>query len=144
MHETDGLIGTAKELGVAHVAFSPLGHGWVVDEFNHNSPDDYAEDDFRRAAPKFQGEYFYKSRAIIEEIKKLAARKGCPTSQIALAWVGSQEMVAILNTTKSRWLEENWASRDMDLMSEEKNQMRKVIDTAKPLGDQHSSTHQAM
>jgi aryl-alcohol dehydrogenase-like predicted oxidoreductase len=48
VHETDGLIETAKELGVAYVAYSPLGHGWLVDNFDYNSPDDFAPDDFRR------------------------------------------------------------------------------------------------
>lgn len=47
-HEQDGLIETAKELGIAFVAFSPLGHGWLVDDFPFNSPDEFAPDDFRR------------------------------------------------------------------------------------------------
>lgn len=48
LHETDGLIDTAKELGIAYVAYSPLGHGWLVDDFPYKSPDDFAPDDFRR------------------------------------------------------------------------------------------------
>jgi aryl-alcohol dehydrogenase-like predicted oxidoreductase len=48
LHETNGLIETAKELGVAFVAFSPLGHGWLVDNFKYKSPDEFAPDDFRR------------------------------------------------------------------------------------------------
>lgn len=48
LHETDGLIDTAKELGIAYVAYSPLGHGWLVDDFPYKSPDDFATDDFRR------------------------------------------------------------------------------------------------
>lgn len=48
LHETDGLIDAAKELGVAYVAYSPLGHGWLVDDFPYKSPDDFAPDDFRR------------------------------------------------------------------------------------------------
>lgn len=48
LHETDGLIETAKELGVAYVAYSPLGHGWLVDNFDYKTPDDFAPDDFRR------------------------------------------------------------------------------------------------
>ena len=48
IHETDGLIETAKELGVAYVAYSPLGHGWLVDDFPFKTPDDFAPDDFRR------------------------------------------------------------------------------------------------
>lgn len=49
VHETDGLIDTARELGVAYVAYSPLGHGWLVDNFDYKSPDDFSEGDFRRS-----------------------------------------------------------------------------------------------
>jgi aryl-alcohol dehydrogenase-like predicted oxidoreductase len=50
IHETDGLIDTAKELGVAYVAYSPLGHGWLVDDFDYKSPEEFAPDDFRRSS----------------------------------------------------------------------------------------------
>ncbi|KLO94654.1 related to pyridoxine 4-dehydrogenase [Fusarium fujikuroi] len=144
LHETDGLIDTAKELGIAYVAYSPLGHGWLVDDFPYKSPDDFAPDDFRRTVPKFQGENFYKNKAIVEEIKKLAVRKGCTLTQIALAWVASQGMIAIPGTTKAHRLEENWASRNVDLTEEEKAEMRRIIDSAKPQGNRYSATHQAM
>lgn len=144
VHETDDLINTAKELGVAYVAYSPLGHGWLVDEFNYKSPDDFAPDDFRRKSPKFQGENFYKNRAIVEEIKKLAARNGCKISQIALAWVASQGLIPIAGTTKASRLEENWASRDIVLTKEDKLEMRRIIDAAKPHGNRYGPAHQAM
>jgi len=48
VHETDGLIEATRELGVAYVAYSPLGHGWLVDDFPFKTPDDFAPDDFRR------------------------------------------------------------------------------------------------
>ncbi|BCR83225.1 uncharacterized protein ACHE_10627A [Aspergillus chevalieri] len=48
LHVTDGLINTCKGLGVAFVAYSPLGHGWLVDNCDFsNSPEDFAPDDFR-------------------------------------------------------------------------------------------------
>ncbi|KGO70010.1 Aldo/keto reductase [Penicillium expansum] len=144
IHETDGLIGTAKELDIAYVAYSPLGHGWLVDNFDYKSPDDFAPDDFRRNSPKFQGENFFKNLAIVEEIKKLAARKGCKISQIALAWVASQGMIPIPGTTKAARLEENWASRDIELSAEEKQEMRNIIDAAKPHGSRYGPVHQAM
>jgi aryl-alcohol dehydrogenase-like predicted oxidoreductase len=53
VHETDGLIEACKELGVAYVAYSPLGHGWLVDNFDYKSPDDFAPDDFRRSCQCF-------------------------------------------------------------------------------------------
>ncbi|KAJ5782350.1 hypothetical protein N7457_004124 [Penicillium paradoxum] len=144
LHETDGLIETAKELGVAYVAYSPLGHGWLVDNFDYKSPDDFAPDDFRRKVPKFQGENFYKNQAIVEQIKKIASRKGCKISQVALAWVASQGLIAIPGTTKATRLEENWASRDISLTEEEKQEMRKIIDAAKPHGNRYSPAQQAL
>ncbi|KAI1376202.1 NADP-dependent oxidoreductase domain-containing protein [Hypoxylon crocopeplum] len=144
LHETDGLIETAKELGVAYVAYSPLGHGWLVDNFDYNSPDDFAPDDFRRTSPKFQGENFYKNKAIVSQIKTLASRKGCTVAQIALAWVAAQGMIAIPGTTKVKRLEENWASRDIDFTDEEKQMMRKLVDDAKPAGSRYSAASQAL
>lgn len=54
VHETDGLIEAAKELDIAYVAYSPLGHGWLVDNSEFKSPDDFAPDDFRRTCESFQ------------------------------------------------------------------------------------------
>ncbi|KAF7557000.1 hypothetical protein G7Z17_g1001 [Cylindrodendrum hubeiense] len=144
LHETNGLIETAKELGVAFVAFSPLGHGWLVDDFEFKSPDDFAPDDFRRTVPKFQGENFYKNKAIVDEIKQLATAKGCTVAQIALAWVAAQGLIAIPGTTKATRLEENWASRDIVLTEEELKAMRKIVDDAKPVGERFAPIFQSM
>ncbi|KAL2066747.1 hypothetical protein VTL71DRAFT_2819 [Oculimacula yallundae] len=144
LHETDGLIDTARELGVAYVAYSPLGHGWLVDDFPYKSPDDFAADDFRRTVPKFQGQNFYTNLAIVREIQKLAQRKGCTIGQIALAWVAAQNMIAIPGTTKAHRLVENFASRDVELSEDEKKEMRRIVDQAKPEGNRYSETHQSM
>lgn len=53
LHERDGLIDTARELNIPYVAFSPLGHGWLVDDFPYQSPDDFAPDDFRKTCMSF-------------------------------------------------------------------------------------------
>lgn len=144
VHETDDLIATAKELGVAFVAFSPLGHGWLVDNFDYNSPDDFAKDDFRRSSPKFQGENFYKNKAIVEEIKKLAERKRCSTAQLALAWVASQGMIPIAGTTKPGRLEENWGAREVVFSEEELKEMRRIVDEAKVEGNRYGEAHQKL
>lgn len=48
LHEDDGLIPTARELDIAFVAYDPLGHGWLVDDFPYQTPDDFNSDDYRR------------------------------------------------------------------------------------------------
>ncbi|KAH7096051.1 NADP-dependent oxidoreductase domain-containing protein [Paraphoma chrysanthemicola] len=144
LHETDGLIAAAKQLNIAYIAYSPLGHGWLVDNFDYASPDDFAPNDFRRSVPKFQGENFYKNKAIVEEIKTLAKRKGVTTPQVALAWVASQGLIAIPGTTKVGRLEENWASREVVLSEKEVREMRAIIDKAKPHGNRYAPAQQAM
>jgi len=85
--------------------------------------------------PKFQGDNFYANKAIVEEIKKLASRKGCTTTQLALAWVAAQGLIAIPGTTKVHRLQENWASRDVDLTECEMQEMRRLVEDAKPVGE---------
>lgn len=97
-----------------------------------------------RTAPKFQGENFYNNLAIVEEMKKLAARKGCTLAQIALAWVASQGLIAIPGTTKPKRLEENWASRDIVLTEEEQAELRAIIDKSKPHGNRFSPNQEAV
>lgn len=48
LHEDDGLIPAARELDIAFIAYGPLGHGWLVEDFPYNSPEDFNEDDYRR------------------------------------------------------------------------------------------------
>lgn len=144
LHETDGLIDTARELDIAYVAYSPLGHGWLVDDFKYASPDDFAPDDFRRTVPKFQGENFFKNKAIVVKIQELAKKKGCTTPQVALAWVARQGFIAIPGTTRAERLVENFSSRDVELSGEESAELRRIIDDAKPHGNRYSAAAQAM
>jgi diketogulonate reductase-like aldo/keto reductase len=53
-------------------------------------------------------------------------------------------MIAIPGTTKPGRLEENWASRKVELTEEEKREMRRIIDQAKPTGNRYSEKAQSM
>ncbi|KAI4718733.1 putative aldo-keto reductase [Aureobasidium sp. EXF-10727] len=138
LHESDGLIDTARELDVAYIAYGPLGHGWLVDDFPYKSPEDFNDKDYRREIPKFQGENFYANKRIVDGFKDLAKRKSCTLAQIAIAWVAAQGMIAIPGTTKPGRLEENWASRDVEFTEEELEHMRGIIGTLKPVGDRYN------
>lgn len=93
--------------------------------------------------PKFQGDNFYKNKAIVDELKKLASRKSATVTQIALAWVAAQGMIAIPGTTKPKRMEENFASRDIEFTDEELKEMRRIIDTTKPHGNRCSERDEA-
>jgi aryl-alcohol dehydrogenase-like predicted oxidoreductase len=98
----------------------------------------------RPPVPKFQGQNFYNNKKIVSQIKVLAQRKGCTLTQVALAWVIAQGMIPIPGTTKPQRLEENFASRNVELTEDEKKEMRDILDSLKPQGNRYSEKMQAM
>jgi hypothetical protein len=81
----DEVLPACRELGIGVVAYSPLGRGFLGGAIR--SPDDLAEDDWRRTNPRFQGDAFEKNPELVRRIEQLAASKGCTPAQLALAWV---------------------------------------------------------
>src|SRR5262249_11793878 len=81
----DEILPTVRELGIGFVAYSPLGRGFLSGEIR--TIDDLAENDFRRQAPRFQGENFQRNLDLVAQVEEIAAEKGVTPSQLALAWV---------------------------------------------------------
>ena len=95
--EHDGVRQTLQELGVGLVAYSPLGRGFLSGTIT--SPEDFAQDDWRRTDPRFQGQNFERNLDVVREVRRLAADKDVTPSQLALAWVQAQGAVAIPDTS---------------------------------------------
>ena len=79
---------TCGELGVAVVAFSPLGRGFLTGQIK--KLEDLGENDFRRKGPRFQGENFEKNLELADKIKEIANKKNVTSSQLCLAWLLAQ------------------------------------------------------
>src|SRR5262245_60157535 len=84
----DEILPTVRELGIGFVPYSPLGRGFLAGRFKRF--EDLAQDDWRRGAPRFQGENFAKNLALVDHINQLARAKDCTPSQLALAWLLQQ------------------------------------------------------
>jgi aryl-alcohol dehydrogenase-like predicted oxidoreductase len=115
----DELLPVLDELGIALVAYSPLGRGFLAGRFN--KPEDLAADDWRRGNPRFQGENFARNLQLVEHLRLLAARKSCTPAQLALAWLlaGHDNVIPIPGTSSVKRLEENVAAVDVQLTKEE-------------------------
>jgi len=101
------LLATCRELGIAFVAYSPLGRGFLTGRFR--TIDDLAADDWRRNNPRFQGENFARNLDLVAKVEELARAKGCTPAELALAWLLAQgpDVVPIPGSTRAERLEEN-------------------------------------
>jgi aryl-alcohol dehydrogenase-like predicted oxidoreductase len=111
----DGALAACRELGVGFVAYSPLGRGFLTGAIRRF--EDFAEDDYRRRHPRFQGDNFARNLALVDRVRALAAEKGCTPSQLALAWVlgRGDDIVPIPGTKRRAFLDENAAAAAITL-----------------------------
>jgi aryl-alcohol dehydrogenase-like predicted oxidoreductase len=93
------LIRTLTELGVALVAYSPLGRGFLGGRFR--TLDDLAPADWRRGNPRFQAANFERNVALADRVREMAATKGCTPAQLALAWLLTRDNVIPIPGTSS-------------------------------------------
>jgi aryl-alcohol dehydrogenase-like predicted oxidoreductase len=123
----EALLATVRELGIAFVAYSPLGRGFLTGRFQR--PEDFGEDDFRRYHPRFQGENFEKNQALVREIETMAGEKGCTPAQLALAWVLAQgdDIIPIPGTKRRKYLDENIAALDVRLDSDDLARIDRIL-----------------
>ena len=121
------VLPTVRELGIGYVAYSPLGRGFLTGQFK--SPDDFADDDFRKFHPRFQGENFRKNIELVGEVEALAKEKGCTAAQLALAWVLAQgeDIVPIPGTKRVKYLDENIGVLDVKLPGEDLQRLDEIL-----------------
>ena len=83
-----GLMKTCRELGVAIVAYSPIGRGMLGGKIR--SPKDFEEGDFRTFAPRFSEENFPKNLKLVDTLAELGKKKNATATQLTLAWLMAQ------------------------------------------------------
>jgi aryl-alcohol dehydrogenase-like predicted oxidoreductase len=139
-----GVLATARQLGIALVAYSPLGRGFLSGRYR--SVEDFAPDDFRRHSPRFQGENFQKNLDLVHKIEELAAAKGCTPGQLALAWVLSrgEDVIPIPGTKRRAYLEENLAAVEIALSEDDLAQIEQVFPLGAASGDRYPESAMKM
>lgn len=113
----DEILPTIKELDITHVAYSPLSRGFISGGIRKY--EDFASDDVRRYLPRFQGDNFQKNLDLVDEIQKIAKKKNCTPSQLALAWTVANGSLPIPGTKREKYVEENAAAVDIEFTTEE-------------------------
>ncbi len=138
------ILPALDELGIGLVAYSPLGRGFLTGAIR--TPDDLAEDDWRRTNPRFQGENFTRNLQLVDRVRDLAGQKGVTASQLALAWVLAQgdRVVPIPGTTRPERIDENAAAVDVALTPEELRTLDELAPVGAAAGDRYAAPMMAV
>ncbi|MBO2011453.1 aldo/keto reductase [Hymenobacter negativus] len=130
--EEDGVLQATRDMGIGFVGYSPLGRGFLSGDITKF--EDFEATDIRRNLPRYQGENFTKNLALVEKVKALATAKGISASQLALAWVLAQGVVAIPGTKRRKYLEENVAAASFQLSPAELTELEAVMPVGSAAG----------
>jgi aryl-alcohol dehydrogenase-like predicted oxidoreductase len=124
------ILPTLQELGIALVAYSPLGRGFLSGRFT--SPEELEEGDYRRAGPRFTGENLEQNLALATRVRELAAERGITPAQLALAWVlhRGEHIVPIPGTKRVSYLEQNLAAAEVQLSDADVAQIAAAVPVA--------------
>ncbi len=135
----DGILATCRELGIAFVAYSPLGRGFLSGQIR--SLADLAPNDYRRSSPRFAGENFDRNLQLVDRIQALARARDVTASQLALAWLLAREpfIVPIPGTRSLDRLAENAGAADLTLSREELAAIDELAPKGVAVGDRYPS-----
>jgi aryl-alcohol dehydrogenase-like predicted oxidoreductase len=139
----DEVLETCRELGIALVAYSPLGRGFLTGQIKKF--EDMAPDDYRRFSPRFQGENFTKNLELVSKIEELAVEKGCSSSQLALAWVLTRgsHVFPIPGTKRVHYLEENVKALEVKLSQEDLSALDRIAPKGAAAGHRYAAEMQS-
>src|SRR5262249_10692236 len=86
--EAEDTLRTTRELGIAFVAYAPLGRGLLTAHVEQTAS--LAETDTRRRHPRFAADNLAHNLDLVHRIEAIAQRKSCTPGQLALAWLLAQ------------------------------------------------------
>lgn len=133
----EDIVPTCRELGIAFLAYSPLGRGILTGKIRDISS--IPEDDFRRkAAPRFDA--LSSNLPLVDAVAALAERKGCSPGQLALAWLLAQgpDVFPIPGTRKVANLEENMGALGVTLSAEELKELAEAVPPDQVVGTRYA------
>ena len=133
--EAEETRAVTRDLGIAFVAYAPLGRGFLTGAIQT-----FGDIDGRRAAhPRFQKENFDQNRALVAKIEKFAKDKGCTPSQLTLAWLlaQGQDVVAIPGTRYAARFDENLGALNVSLAPAEIAAIAAAVPTGAAAGTRY-------
>jgi aryl-alcohol dehydrogenase-like predicted oxidoreductase len=109
------VLGTCRELGMAFVAYSPLGRGFLTGAIKDLGV--LSENDRRREHPRFSADNLKRNLDLLGPLESIALRLKVTPAQVALAWLLAQgeDIVPIPGTKRRKYLEMNAGAAEVQL-----------------------------
>ena len=138
------VLPTLEELGIGFVPFSPLGRGLLTGQVTRDST--FGADDIRANLPRFTPEALSANMDLVDQVKAVAERIGATPGQVALAWLLAQRswIVPIPGTRRLERLDENLGAIDLELSTDDVQQLTELSDAITVVGDRYPPAMQAM
>src|SRR5437867_4071232 len=124
--EGEETLQTTRELGIAFVAYAPLGRSMLTGSVKGKA--DLPDGDRRLAHPRFQGEHLDKNVKIVKRLEEMAAEKKCTPAQLVLAWLLAQgrDIVPIPGTKRKQRVDENLDALEVRLSAHDLKRISEV------------------
>ncbi len=135
------LLPLLRELRIGFVPYSPLGHGFLTGTIR--SPEQLADDDWRKTNPRFTAGSFEKNLRIVDEVKAVASELDATPAQVALAWLLAQgdDIAPIPGTKRVSRVEENTAADGIELSA---GQIERLNNLHPATGERHDETNMSV
>ncbi len=137
------VLDACRELGVAFVAFSPVGRGFLAGGVRTAA--DIKDGDFRQAMPRFMGEAFAANLDLLAQFEAVAREAGCTPAQLCLAWLLQKDpiIVPIPGTSSPDHMRENAAAADVVLSAAVMARVDEIVNDSTVQGARYNDVMQA-
>ncbi|MEK4040931.1 aldo/keto reductase [Paenibacillus sp. FSL L8-0493] len=121
------LFELCEELGIAFIAYSPLGNGFLSGKYTKETK--YDEGDYRSFMGRFKPDVIDHNQVLLDLITQVAESKNATPAQVVLAWELAQKpyIIPIPGTTKLNRLEENLYGADLKLTKEDVDRLNEAL-----------------
>lgn len=135
--ETNGVFDTTAELGIAFVAYGPLGRGILGGK--HTTQDFSGEGDNRKHMPRFQADALAQNARIAGDLGAIAQGLGITASQLAIAWVlhARDHILTIPGTGRAAHVDSNVGAADVALSAQTVRAVADVLAGASVQGERY-------
>ncbi len=138
--EAEEVLQTTRELGIAFVAYAPLGRGLLTGAVQ---PGSLGEKDERLRHPRFSAENLPKNLELVDAIRAVADKRGSTPGQVSLAWLLAQgeDIIPIPGTKTMSRLIENIDAASIILSEDEIGFIAKSIPPDAAAGLRYRAEH---